>query len=422
MLTKEIHNQIYKTLLILIAISLPLQQRLNVIFIALLFINWILEGEFKSKYRELKTDTFFLLSSLCFLWGAFELFYSDIFSQGLYNFEKKTSIILIPLIILSKKELFNSLKRYFFIYLSYAVSVAIIICVILAYFQYMKDGNIEDFIFHSLAGNINISAIYLSLLCLISAGYIQLNIHEPLFKSEKLKYIILFVLSAGILLLASKMHIVLYCLLSIAILFKNMKTQKPVLIALVLSFLLGIIAIVFTDNPIKTRFNDIKVERVNLLKQDRFTPDIYLDGLSLRLLWIRFGFEILNEHKAWIKGVSPGNTKDLLDNKLKKYNFYDGITNTAETGYLRFNYHNQYIETLVDSGIIGLLLLLLILIYVIYYSHINKDWQLLYGVIIFGICFLSESILERQIGVISFSLYFALLLAPKSEETKLQYS
>ena len=377
-----------------------------------------MEAGFRSKYLEIKSEKYVLLSSLIYLWCVFELCFTGIFKEGWINVEKKSALLFIPIIILSKKELFHSLKDYFFKYLSYALSLALIICFLLACIQYSKDQNPEHFIFQSFSDNLNISAIYLSLLCMLCVGYLQLNIQGPLFSNRTLQYLLIFILSCGILLLASKMHIVIYGFLSIAIIFKNAKAKKALFYVFILSLILFISAIIFTDNPIKNRFNDIKIERIELLEKDKFSPDIYLDGLSLRLLWIRFGIEILNEQKAWIKGVSPGNSKSFLDQKIKDYNFYTGIKGTHDTGYLKFNYHNQYIETLVDSGIIGLILLILLMIYLVYYSHINKNWILLYGLIIFGVCFLSESILERQLGVISFSMYFALLLCNRKKSTQ----
>lgn len=397
------------------AISLPYHLRLNVFFLILLFLNWVIETDYKAKYHELRIDKFFLLSSCFFIWYLIEILFSSNFNDAWFSVEKKTAIIIVPMILLSKKILFNNIRSLFFTYLSYSVSIAVLICLTASSYTYLIDHNLNEFIYHNFAGHIGQSAIYFSLLCMISAGYLQLELANKVEMNNTIDYIRLLICSLGILLLASKMHIIFYLIFSLSILITKIIHKKLYLYSTLLLIAVLVLTILFTKNPIIKRFNDINIDRISLLSKEKYSPDVYLDGLTQRLLWIKFGTEILEENNAWLVGVSPGNSKELLNQKITNSNLYTGVKNTNDYGYLNLNYHNQFMETLVGTGLIGILLLILIILYLIYISHISKDWLILYGVLLFGICFLSESILERQIGVVSFSIYFALALTRKKD-------
>ena len=67
--------------------------------------------------------------------------------------------------------------------------------------------------------------------------------------------------------------------------------------------------------------------------------------------------------------------------------------------------HNQFIQTLVACGVLGLLLLLTIIGYAFWLAYKNRDLVLLLFMLIISINFMFESVLERVFGVIFFAFF-----------------
>jgi O-antigen ligase len=76
----------------------------------------------------------------------------------------------------------------------------------------------------------------------------------------------------------------------------------------------------------------------------------------------------------------------------------------------RYNTHNQFVEVLLENGMIGLLLFLILFGFMIFISFSEKN--LLYGlfILIVSIFFMFETVLYRLAGISFFSLFSFLLL------------
>lgn len=83
-----------------------------------------------------------------------------------------------------------------------------------------------------------------------------------------------------------------------------------------------------------------------------------------------------------------------------------------------FNTHNQYFDSLLSSGIVGLLVLLTVLLVPLYHSIQLKDPILFSFIILVGICMLTENILNRQAGVV-FYAFFNAILANRNSQPKI---
>ena len=82
--------------------------------------------------------------------------------------------------------------------------------------------------------------------------------------------------------------------------------------------------------------------------------------------------------------------------------------------------HNQYVETFMKSGLIGLISLLSIIVYCFYISIKRKNKMLL--VISFILCcsMLTESVFERVTGIYFFSTVILLILNDKKRNLLLK--
>ncbi|UXE65572.1 MAG: O-antigen ligase family protein [Chryseotalea sp. WA131a] len=123
---------------------------------------------------------------------------------------------------------------------------------------------------------------------------------------------------------------------------------------------------------------------------------IYIKTFSWRCSWQAF----TAAGNYWI-GVGIGNSEEAL---AKVYHTYpDWIA------YMGYNSHNQYLETLLASGILGLLLLILWFGLIIREAISRNIMNLLFLVVIFMLASITESTLWRQKGIL-FLVFFSIIL------------
>ncbi len=122
------------------------------------------------------------------------------------------------------------------------------------------------------------------------------------------------------------------------------------------------------------------------------------------------GQDKLNQWKSSIDannnfffGNGIGDAKEsIIDSYVKHKMFKDANR--------KFNAHNQYIQTYVGLGILGLLLLFWIFYYYFIFFIKNKFYLGYMFMVVSGILFITESYLERQKGVVIFTLFICLFV------------
>lgn len=125
-------------------------------------------------------------------------------------------------------------------------------------------------------------------------------------------------------------------------------------------------------------------------------------------LW-NYSAEVIGENTLW--GTGTGAANKALHEKLltSDARFWDG----EKTYYLyekEYNAHNQFLQSWMTYGIIGFLILLAILFLPMFRSVQQKDWLSLGFLILCVISFSTESMLERQAGVLWFAVFYSLLV------------
>ena len=166
----------------------------------------------------------------------------------------------------------------------------------------------------------------------------------------------------------------------------------PVFISLI-ALLIALIAL--TENPVKKRFADITTGSGDLFRQETFSPEIYFNGVQFRLLTWRFTGEILDQKDAWLAGVSAGNAQHELNRRYTETRMFLG-DGSGSGGFRGFDCHNVYLQTLLESGIVGLILFLIACGFLLAQAIRRSNTQALVfflALLIFGF---SESVLSTQ--------------------------
>jgi len=406
-------------LLLLTLITLPLPEHWNskVLILATLFVLVRFYQEFKISFPKMAWLYLlvFLFSSITYLW-------SEDKPETL-----KSIVSLLPFLLFSigYKQLFSfkdidkTIRFSSIVFLLYGL-----IWLILGYFRFIETTDSETFFYHKLTAPFDANAIYIALI--FGLLYIFL-LYAILFKKSRVKVldISLTVLLFGFqFLLSSKMILSILILISVLFLIKYFRTTGFNRRIITLSIILGISALVIFDisSFTKKRFKEIldykQVESV--FEKEYFGRGHYWNGLTLRLFQIRCFYEIEKEADFnSTLGTGFGASQPFLNQKYSQYDLYRGPTGKGENdGYFVYNFHNQYIQLLIELGIFGGVLILLMLYFFVLYP-LRKKNVLLFSIGLLFISFaLTESYLFRQKGIVSFVLFP--LLAKYSYKNKIQ--
>ncbi len=114
---KEIHSKAYFSILILLAISVPLSRYFMSIAQILLIVNWLVEGDLNYKFKRFFKNKAALVFSSLWLMHIIGLFFTDDFNYAFKDLRTKLPILILPIILSSSKQLnkkqFNILIAFF---------------------------------------------------------------------------------------------------------------------------------------------------------------------------------------------------------------------------------------------------------------------------------------------------------------------
>ena len=103
-INQTLSGHVYFLLLLLLAISLPLSVFSTSVIEILLVLNWIIEGNFRGKFKVLKQTKSILIISSLYLLYIIGLFYSSDYVNAFQNLKSKLPLLVLPLIIGSSKS------------------------------------------------------------------------------------------------------------------------------------------------------------------------------------------------------------------------------------------------------------------------------------------------------------------------------
>jgi O-antigen ligase len=251
------------------------------------------------------------------------------------------------------------------------------------------------YITHEFWG-INDHPIYLSIIFAISLLLLLDNKLKN--KTVSLSFFIIILL--GFFFLARKGVILSFFIIAVVYIIKN-RNKKELLL------LFFTISILFTFSAFIPAIQKRYLELINLNKH--LNDD--QSSSSMRYILWKNALELSEESPVF--GFSIGDVQDVFCEKLKN----EGYSYLAKHNT---NTHNQYIQILLSSGLLGLLLFFLSVLFFIKMLLYRRDYLGLSILTLFLFCFLFESVLYRQNGIILFSLFISsfIITLPNVEKEK----
>jgi O-antigen ligase len=325
------------------------------------------------------------------------------------DLQLKTGLVLIPAAILSTCPTSKTMRERLSLYFITIIAAASLYCIGFALWNYYLTGNSSFFFYHILVHPIGGHAIYFSVLVFIALIFLVEDIERNNFIMGRFPHFALVAfLSVFLFLLSSKLVIgfyFLYLLARFAGLIKSRSANLILVISLLVIFIAGGTIAFTTNNPVSRRFSDILNGDLRVVNQETFNPGMYFNGVQFRLLQWKFTGEILCENHGWLTGVGPGNAQHLLDQKYISSNMYVGEPSRGDHGFLGYNTHNQFLETLLKTGVFGLIILLFIYFILIRMARQKKKRSTSFIISLLLIWLFTESVLERQYGIVIFTFF-----------------
>jgi len=381
--------------------------------IGLILIAGVLKNKIEQKRffsRSLKSPIL-ILCSLFFILQCISLLYTTDLHQGWKNIRLKSALVLIPLALFCCNYLDERIRKRLLNWYCILLLLAGIIAIIVAFKNYRASGDGSVFVYHALVLIYSGHAVQFSILVFIGLLHLCEMLQGKEFFANKFfhSFLILFFV-IFLFLLSSKLVIIFFFIYFIFLMarFFILKSIGKTFIATSITALVIFSILIFSiPNPINSRFRDILGTNFSFLKKETFSPGDYFNGLEFRMLQWRFVPEILQEKNAWLMGVSPGDAQTLLDQKYIATNMYIGTPERGDKGFLGYNTHNEFLESLLQTGFIGLVLFMLIIGSLLKMVWERKRADLSFATIILVIYSFSESVFETQYSLFIF-LFFPL--------------
>ena len=378
----------------------------NNILIAIFGLYSVVTQRKNLSWNILKDDQLLVMLAIPFLVFGLSILLSDNMLEGWKMFEKKLCLFLFPFFIRlyhpTEVEKSKTLIRL----LSIFVATCALCLVYQTYLYCIGVGDSGLFYNDLLIGLVNMQAVYFSwFVTVFMVVTAWLGLKKQL-TPIKTGIIMIFLLIVNILLasrIALFLGFIVFAFFLIYQLRDSLDSKKGTIVAISTTVLL-ITSIFFfpqTSNRIKS-IGNTEVNFSNTNPINHFNGEIKdenWNGLNARLaIWTCTLDAIKNNP---VVGYGIGDTEKALRKAYEVKGFTFGLRNN-------FNTHNQYLDILLNAGIIGLLLIVGAWCKVLHLAKINNNQLLFVFLLISMLVMLTENILNRNQGVFFFSFFISL--------------
>jgi O-antigen ligase len=353
-----------------------------------------------ANYKNLELQNLFkkkwvVLSLLFFAAHAIAYFFSDNSKEALFSIEVKLSFLLLPLLFANSK-FENPSKNKLLIAFVCANTLALVLCLINSFVHYLKHSTFLTYNEFCLFMHPSYFSMYLAFsLFFLLVRFIEIR---SIIKSKLVYFSVLIFLVTGIFLAASKMGILTFFALSpLIILFQLYKRKyfKTILLV-ILFFLASGLFFMYSDSLPAARMKNV----LSVFSSQQLKDKTTSESNAVRVLIWEESIQLVKDQP--LLGYTPGDTNDQLYTSYEK-NGLSGALNK------KLNAHNQFLQTAIGLGLLGLFLLGAMLIQSIWFGIKTKnELQLFFGLLII-MNFFVESMLQTSAGTLFFVFFYSLL-------------
>ncbi|MCX8148798.1 O-antigen ligase family protein [Thermaurantimonas aggregans] len=394
-------------LLIPASMILPENTTGLVLFLFLLTTIWL----FIKKEIRFSFDPYLIPFIALFSVYLISVFYSENIEEAKVKLSIKFPLLLLPILLHiyiknTDKNVLLKLMRNLVILFATSTPYFLLIAIYRSikskslYYTYPETGEIISTYFTYVG--LSEWVIHPAYLSIWVGSVFLLSIYFVLNNAKIIFYIIAsFSLFILLILLQSRMNILAFfaviLITFVFYLFEKYSFKFNLFILLGIA-IVGTMIYRIVPESIKGRFSDLSSLKYNI-EAETFHEGF--NGITIRLAEWKCAFQEIGKRPLFGSGI--GDARFDLESSYLRNNFKYGYRE-------KFNAHNQFIETTLATGMVGLIALLSIFGYSFLYSYKFKKLHTLVIMLYIFLCFFTESYLERQWGVVFFCFMIPILL------------
>jgi O-antigen ligase len=407
-----LEQAVYKYGLLFFALLLPFQPSFPPITLALMFIGvgWLLSGNLRAKFKTLSANRVAIYVLAYFFWCVMGLAYTTNFDEGLQDVGQKIPFLFWPVFLGCVPVAFlqrNTVIKTFL----FSLGMCLAYCFGEAFWAYQESGNVLEFHFDKLVESDMVPPHYLGMM--LNFGY-ALLLHGILRGNTRFtRFIDVFLavfFVVGLIFLSVRMQYLTFLVVNLLVVWRYSKEKRGMLFAwgaMILTLAIFSLAI-YSYEGSRRRIVDAIHEAISLNGKvdDKQTN-------HRKFLW-QYGSEVVLENP--VLGTGTGAGDDALNEALQQSD--DQFWDEGGLYFIRdrvYNYHNVYLQQLATQGTIGLFILLVMLFVPMLGFQITYEARLF--ITICALSFLTESMFQRQAGILFFSFFYMVLLSPANQHS-----
>ncbi|MEQ8324571.1 MAG: O-antigen ligase family protein [Vicingaceae bacterium] len=381
-------------LLCAIAFFFPMYKRLLPFVIAAYCLVFVLNGGLLKIIANL-TDRYLLITTAFYTLLLIGISYSVEKEAAFFDVEVKFSLFLFP-VIFAAKSLDKRLTYQLFFWFTIGCLAATLICFTTALVYYLDSANASVFYYQELSvfQHPSYFSMYLNFCIYLIYYYMVFDRDVNIVKSDVVMVGVIVIFAFFIVLLSSKIGLItLFMVIFAGTLLWFLKSRAIFPSIMVFIMLSGMIYFSFNySNYIQGRIE----EAVSSISDERVT--FTTTGARI-VIWSQ-SLELIKEHPFF--GYGTGDVKHELIGKYREKG-YDHLVE------LRLNAHNQFLQTIISVGILGIILLLLYLYYPMFNVSFYNNLIYMGFLGLISINLLTESMFETQAGVVFYAFFNSIL-------------
>lgn len=376
--------------------NLPIVKLSNSYAIVLLIVAWVAEGRVSEKFRLMRERPLIILFGVFYLLFWIGMIWTSNTKEGLFDLEQKSFLFILPLVI-GTSVTYGEREKYLTLKIFVATCLlSTIICLVNAFSRLSVTGDPKVFYYLELASSIHFHPPYFGMYIAFSILIIFSFLFRDGVGVQLSRYVMsglaVYLFCFMILLSARMATIFLVLVVVIGVIYYFVRVRKVLGGVLILMVIFSLSTLIISksqylkDRIVKPLTSDISI-----------TGGGGETGLSIRLVKWKCSLEGFFETS--MLGVGTGDGLDYLFKCYEKENFW------GMHSQYQYNSHNQYLQTALTLGLPGVLALLACLGVPFVASVRRNDYLFLTFIALFSFCGLTESLLERQWGLV-FAAFF----------------
>lgn len=386
------YEVIEQLLLVVFAFALPLWWRISLFISFLLLVNLVVKSITTRHIgnHSLGTNGIVIWCAVIFFVAiyAISLFYTDNLKEGFTTVGRHLSFVVMAVYFLASD--LSYMRREHVYAILYAMTLALLMrfmffLIVAIHGYFLVHHNVQLII----GGHFDpLHHSYLSMYILLSLVFL----YSILVQVHSWGKIVMFLasmipLSAYIFFIQARMGFVLLLLFFIGVIIHQVVVYHRYVATLivVVSFALVTVAL-FKTAPLMTQ----RFATISSLLSDSHDDDV-------RYPIMRANVNVIKQNPVF--GVGVGDRMDALT---------EAYQNLSGGGKI-LSPHNQYLDTIICTGVLGMVALLLILLIPLIDGIRVRNYLLIALVLIVAISSFTESILERQMGMLFFCFFLGIL-------------